>query len=120
MSTGQIKRYNAPWVTGTFGSSRVNLVTDSDGEFVKYTDHVKRVEELEGQLEFEMNEKAKARDARNKHASRNTKLERKLDKIFKIVSCFNGGVTPIGCDGVIWLKVDEYNKLVEAINTKTE
>ena len=43
--------------------------------------------------------------------------KRGLDRIFKVVSSFNGGLTPIGCDGVIVLKVDEYNSLIQAINT---
>lgn len=84
----------------------------------------KRIAELENQVEFEMNGKGLARIKRNEYAKRVNDLEiriddlkRGLDKIFKVVSSFNGGLTPVGCDGVIMLKVDEYNSLVSAINT---
>lgn len=90
MSTGQIKRYNC--VANDHDSVELN----DDGEFVKYDDHTKRVAELERKLSSQ-------RD--------------KLNKMFKVVSHFNGGLTPVGCDGMIMLKVEEYNALVDAINT---
>lgn len=36
-----------------------------DGEYVKYSDHVKHIEELEQQLSFEKRQKAKAREQRD-------------------------------------------------------
>lgn len=37
-------------------------------------------------------------------------------RVFKVVSQWNNGVTPIGVDGVIMIRVEEYNALVNALN----
>lgn len=89
-NTGQIKRYEV------YGDSFKDRYLNDNGEYVKYDDHLNIVNDLEIRIDD---------------------LKRGLDKIFKVVSSFNGGLTPVGCDGVIMLKVDEYNALVSAINT---
>lgn len=98
-----IKRYEY------VGHSCDGIEPDNDGEFVTFDDYEKRVN---GQLRLlevsgRYNEKLEKRIA---------ELESHCRKIFKIVSCFNGGRTPVGFDGMIMLKVDEYNALVNAIN----
>ena len=37
-------------------------------------------------------------------------------RVFKVVSQWNNGITPIGYDGVIMITVEEYNALVNALN----
>ena len=37
-------------------------------------------------------------------------------RVFKVVSQWNNGVTPIGSDGAILIRVEEYNALVNALN----
>lgn len=87
-NTGQIKRYD-PTMDG-------DCRFQTHGEYVKYDDHLNIVNDLEIRIDD---------------------LKRGLDRIFKVVSSFNGGMTPVGCNNVIMLKVDEYNSLVSAINT---
>lgn len=88
LNTGQIKRYD-PTMDG-------DCRFQTHGEFVKYDDHLNIVNDLEIRIDD---------------------LKRGLDKIFKVVSSFNSGMTPVCCNNVIMLKVDEYNSLVSAINT---
>lgn len=37
-------------------------------------------------------------------------------KVFKTVAQWNGGSTPIGVDGMILIRVEEYNALINALN----
>ena len=87
-NTGQIKRYD-PTMDG-------DCRFQTHGEFVKYDDHLNIVNDLEIRIDD---------------------LKRGLDKIFKVVSSFNGGMMPVCYNNVIMLNVEEYNSLVQAINT---
>ena len=41
-------------------------------------------------------------------------------RVFKAVARWNNGVTPIGVDGVILIRVEEYNALINALNGADE
>ena len=88
-NTGQIKRYEV------YGDSVKDRYLNDDGEYVKYDDHLNIVNDLELRVDD---------------------LKRGLDKIFKVVSSFNGGMMPVCYNNVIVLNVEEYNSLVQAIN----
>lgn len=37
-------------------------------------------------------------------------------RVFKTVAQWNNGITPIGVDGAILIRVEEYNALINALN----
>ena len=78
-----IKRYDPAMIDSVFS---VVMDTCEDGEYVTFEDYEKRIAELESQVEFEMNEKAKARKQRGVCAKRNTKLDEALKLIVKMAS----------------------------------
>ena len=41
-------------------------------------------------------------------------------RVFKAVAQWNNGITPIGVDGAILIRVEEYNALINALNGADE
>jgi hypothetical protein len=105
-----IKRYNC------VANDHDAIQPDNDGEFVKFEDYEAKKERMDNHVLYLEKTLKSTECTLVASSNRSEQLEAHCRKIFKIVSCFNGGRTPVGFDGMIMLKVDEYNALVNAIN----
>lgn len=61
------------------GNDNDDIETNFNGEFVKHSDHFKRIEQLEKQVEFEYNLKVQARTQRDDLSKHIEELENQLN-----------------------------------------